>query len=167
MPSKAPRKPAAKRDAEQSARLDLEAHAQSIRDGIPAAKQNEVFRAAVEAAYLTALADGEVDDDERTALVRAVEVLSEGAVIEWEAESLVDDCTERAGAEGKAARVEAVGKALSALGQAQAGLYVAAVVARASKGIDKQEADLLKAVGAAAGLGADAVKEIVKKAGSL
>jgi tellurite resistance protein len=167
MASRTPKKPAAKRDAEQSARLDLEAHAQSIRDGIPAAKQNEVFRAAVEAAYLAALADGEVDDDERNALVRAVEVLSEGAVIEWEAETLVDDCAARAEAQGIPARSEVVGKELSALGQAQAGLYVAAVVARASKGIDKQEADVLKAVGSAAGLSADAVKDIVKKAGSL
>jgi tellurite resistance protein len=156
-----------KRDAEHSARLDLEAHAKNIREGLQVPKQNELFRASIEAAYLAALADGEVDDDERTAMVRAVELLSEGAVIEWEAETLVDDCAARAEAQGIPARAQAVGQELSALGQAQAGLYVAAVVARASKGIDKQEADVLKAVGAAAGLSAEAVKEIVKKAGSL
>jgi tellurite resistance protein len=156
-----------KRDNDQSAHLDLEAHAKSIRDGIQVPKQNEVFRAAIEAAYLAALADGEVDEEEHTAMVRAVELLSEGAVIEWEADSLVDDCAARAEAQGAGARAEAVGKELEALGQAEAGLYVAAVVARASKGIDKQEAEVLKAVGAAAGLSADAVKDIVKKAGSL
>jgi hypothetical protein len=47
------------------------------------------------------------------------------------------------------------------------GIFFAAVVARASKGIDKKEADALKAVGAAAGLASDKVAEIVKRAGKL
>ncbi len=158
---------AKKREEQKSARIDLEAHAKSIREGLKVPKQNEVFRVAVEAGYLAALADGEVDDEERTALVRAVDLLSEGAVIEWETEALLDECQERAESQGPQARAEAVGKELAALGQAQAGIYFAAIVARASKGVDKQEADVLKAVGVAAGLTPDAVKDILKKAGSL
>jgi tellurite resistance protein len=156
-----------KRDADASASLDLEAHAKTIREQIQVPKQNEVFRAAVEAAYLTALADGEVDDDERDAMVRAVDLLSEGAVIEWEAEALLEDCASRAESDGAEARAEAVGKELAALGQAKTGLFVAAVVARASKGIDRKEAEMLKAVGLAAGLAPDAIKETVKKATTL
>jgi tellurite resistance protein len=158
---------AKKRDADRSASLDLETHAKGIRDSVPAAKQSDVFRAAVEAAYLTAFSDGEVDDDERAAMVRAVELLSDGAVIEWEAESLLDDCAGSAETEGASVRAQAVGKALAGLGQGGTGLFVAAVVARASKGIDRQEAEVLKAVGLAAGLAPEAIKEIVKKATAL
>jgi tellurite resistance protein len=158
---------AKKQDGEKTASLDLEAHAKSIREGLQVPKQNDVFRAAVEAAYLAALADGEVDDQERDAMVRAVELLSEGAVVEWEAESLLDDCAARAEKDGAQARAEAVGKELAALGQAQVGVFVAAVVARASKGIDKREAEALKAVGIAAGLAPEAIKDIVKRASAL
>jgi tellurite resistance protein len=158
---------AKKREESKTASLDLEAHAQSIREGLNVPKQNEVFRAAVEAGYLAALADGEVDDEEREAMVRAIDLLSEGAVIEWETESLLDECAGRAEAQGLQARASAVGKELADLGQAQAGLFFAAVIARASKGIDKSEAEVIKAVGAAAGLAPEAIKDIVKKATAL
>jgi tellurite resistance protein len=156
-----------KKPEASSALADIEAHAGSIRKEVNVPKQNEVFRAAVEAGYLTALADGEVDDDERAAMVRAVEILSEGAVLEWETEELLDACAERATKDGAAARSTAVGKTLADLGQAEVGIFFAAVVARASKGIDKKEADALKAVGVAAGLTGDKVGEIVKRAGKL
>jgi hypothetical protein len=100
-------------------------------------------------------------------MVQAIDLLSEGAVIEWETESLLDECAGRAEAQGPEARAAAVGKELAHLDQASAGLFVAAVIARASKGIDKQEAEVLKAVGAAAGLAPDAIKDIVKKATAL
>jgi tellurite resistance protein len=158
---------AKKRQESQSAALDLEAHAKSIRDRMNVPKQSEVFRASVEAGYLAALADGEVDDDERSALVQAIDLLSEGAVIEWETESLLDECAERAETQGAQARAAAVGKELADLGQAPAALYVAAVIARASKGMDKSEAEVIKSVGLAAGLAPDAIKDILKKATTL
>jgi tellurite resistance protein len=144
---------------------DLESRAESIRAELRVPKQNEVFRAAVEVGYLTALADGEVDDDEKAAIVRAVEILSEGAVIEWEAEDLVDECALKADSDTPAKRGAAAGAQLAALGQAEAGIYFAALVAHASKGIDKKEAEVLKTIGKAAGLTADRVRDIVKKAG--
>ena len=143
---------------------DLEKHADGIRAELRVPKQNEVFKAAVEVGYLAALADGEVDDDERRAIVRAVELLSEGAVIEWEAEGLVEACASRAEAETPKARAAAVGAELKALGQGEAGIYFAALVARASKGVDKAEAEVLKDVGRAAGVTPDRVRDIVKKA---
>jgi tellurite resistance protein len=151
----------------KSALAILQAHAESIRKDLNVPKQSDVFRAAVEAAYLTALADGEVDAEERATMVRAIELLSHGLVIEWEADTLVEQCAERARTNGPEARAAAVGRELAALGQSEAGLFVAALVARASKGIDKSEAEVLKAVGAAAGIATEKVRDIVKKAFSL
>ena len=143
----------------------LESRAESIRAELRVPRQNDVFKAAVEAGYLAALADGEVDDAELATIVRAVEILSQGAVIAWEAEDLVAECARKAEAETPKARAAAVGAELGALGQADAGIYFAALVAYASNGIDKKEADVLKEVGKAAGLPADRVRDIVKKAG--
>ena len=144
---------------------DLESRAESLRAELKVPKQNEVFKAAVEVGYLAALADGEVDDEETAAIVRAVEILSTGAVLEWEAEDIVAECARKAEAETPSKRAAAVGAELKALGQGEAGIYFAALVAHASKGIDKQEADVLKEIGKAAGVTPDKVKDIVKKAG--
>ncbi len=144
---------------------DLESRAESLRAELKVPKQNEVFKAAVEVGYLAALADGEVDDEETAAIVRAVEILSTGAVLEWEAEDIVAECARKAEAETPSKRAAAVGAELKALGQGEAGIYFAALVAHASKGIDKQEADVLKEIGKAAGVTPDRIKDIVKKAG--
>ncbi len=146
---------------------ELEAHADAIRAELKVPKQAELFRHATEAGYLTALADGTVEEEEIAALVKAVELLSEGAVIEWETDALVAECKVRAIAEGATARAETVGAGLKALGQAEAGILVAAIVARATKKIGKKEADVLKAVGKSAGLSSDDVAAIVKRAASL
>jgi hypothetical protein len=145
----------------------LEAHAESVRKDLAVPQQSEVFRAAVEAGYLAALADGEVDDEEHAVMIKSIELLSEGAVIEWETEGLLEECAERAEKEGAGPRAEAVGKALAALGQAEAGIFFAAVVAMASKGLEKSEAEVLEQVGVAAGLPAGKVKAIVKRAAAL
>jgi tellurite resistance protein len=155
---------AKKTDAKGAALAEIETHAQGIRETLKVPRQNELFRSAVEAGYLAALADGTVDESERDILVRAIEMLSQGAVVEWETEAELEACASRATAQGADARAVAVGKTLSSLGHADMGLYIAALVARASKGIDKKEAEVLKAVGGAAGLSADAVKDIVKRA---
>jgi tellurite resistance protein len=123
---------------------DLEQHAARLRTELQVPHQNEVFRAAVEAGYLVATADGTFDDTERETLVKAIEILSVGAVIEWEVDTLLDECEARSKKEGAQKRAEAV--------------------ARATKKVDKKEADTLKAVGAAAGLTAEQVSAIVKKA---
>jgi tellurite resistance protein len=144
---------------------ELEAHAEAIRKDLKVKNQSELFKCAVEAGFLAALADGEVDAGEKRTMVRAVELLSKGSVIEWETEALLDECADRVGMQGHAARAEAVGAELKRLGQAEAGLLVAAFVARATNGIDKREAEVLKQVGKAAGLAAKQVGEIVKRAG--
>jgi tellurite resistance protein len=148
-------------------KLTLEEHADQIRDDLKVPRQSDVFAHAVEAGYLAARADGEVDKSERAVLSKAVELLSHGAVIEWETETLLEECAVRAEKEGADERATKVGKALEALGQAEAGLLVAAFVARATNGVQKSEAEVLKAIGKAAGLSADKVKTIVKRATGL
>jgi tellurite resistance protein len=147
--------------------VELEEHAARVRNELKVPKQNDVFRVAVEAGYLTALADGTVDGAETATMVRAIETLSEGAVIEWETEELLGECAARAKKDGASKRAESTGKELAALGQAEVGLLFAALVAGASKGIDKKEAEMLKLVGAAAGLAGDVVKDIVKRANAM
>ena len=142
----------------------LEKHAAEIRKELAVPRQNEVFRAALEAGFLAAMGDGEMDDTERGTIIRCVELLSQGAVIEWETDHLLDDCADRVEKEGKDKRAKAVGAALKELGHAEAGLLFAAVIARVTNGVDKKEADVLKAVGGAAGITADKIKAIVKKA---
>jgi tellurite resistance protein len=143
---------------------ELERHAERLRRELDVPNQNEVFRAAVEAGYLVASADGSFDDTERATLIRAIEILSVGAVIEWEVETLIEECEARAKKEGSAKRARAVGVELKKLGSAEAGLLLAAAVARATKKVDKTEADVLRTVGAGAGIRGEQVLEIVKKA---
>ena len=147
--------------------LTLEDYADQIRDDLKVPNQSSVFAHAVEAGYLAARADGEVDPAEREILAKAVELLSKGAVIEWETETLLDECATRAEKEGAEVRAQRVGEALKELGQAEAGLLVAAFVARATNGVEKSEAEVLKAIAKAAGLSADKVKSIVKRATGL
>ncbi len=150
-----------------SKRLTLEEHAQEIREALAVPRQSDVFRAAVEAGYLAARADGNVSADERATLAKAVEVLSHGLVLEWETDALLDDCAKASELKGDAARADEVGAALKALGHAEAGLLVAAFVARATNGVEKSEAEMLKTIGKAAGISGKAVGEIVKKATGL
>lgn len=145
----------------------LENFAAEIREAIKVPRQAEMFEAAVEAGYLAARADGTVDDQETATLVKAVELLSQGLVLEWETEDLVAQCKKRADEAGADKRATQVGEALKELGQAEAGLLVAAFVARATDGVAKSEADVLKAIGKAAGLKAGDVKDIVKRATGL
>ena len=147
--------------------LTLEDYADQIRDDLKVPNQSSVFAHAVEAGYLAARADGEVDKAEREILAKAVELLSKGAVIEWETETLLEECEARAAKEGAAERAQKVGAALKELGQPEAGLLVAAFVARATNGVEKSEAEVLKAIAKAAGLSADKVKSIVKRATGL
>jgi tellurite resistance protein len=143
---------------------ELEKQATRLRKELQVPKQNEVFRAAVEAGYLVATADGNFDDAERTTLVAAVETLSVDAVLEWETDTLLDESQAKVEAEGADTRAAAVGRALLSLGAAEAGLLLAAAVALATKKVDKKEAAVLVAIGEAAGLAEDEVKAIVKKA---
>jgi tellurite resistance protein len=143
---------------------ELEKLAQQIATELKGKDQNALFRAAVEAGHLAALADGDADAAEQGAIVKAIEVLSSGAVIEWEVEALIAESAERIAAEGAVERSAAVGAALKGLKQVDAGLLIASLVAFATGGLDKREAGVLERIGVAAGLGKPEITAIVKRA---
>ena len=144
----------------------LEKHAEEIKLDLNVPKQTEVFAIATEAGYLAATTDGTLDDQERTALVRAIEVLSRGAVIEWEVDTLLDECATRSKSEGADKRADAVGARLKDLGHPEPGLLFAAFVAQASGGIDKKESAVLHAIGKAAGVAKNKVSALLKRVGA-
>ncbi len=148
----------------EKALAELEKHATEIRAELGAADQSRVFALAIEAGVLAAMTDGTMDAEERATLVRAVELISKGAVIEWETETLVDECMARAKADGADKRAQAVGEALAELKQAEAAVLIAGVVAAATGGVDKAEAEAIRAVAKAAGVTADKTKAILKRA---
>jgi tellurite resistance protein len=141
----------------------LESQAEVVRQSL-GPKADDLFKVAAEAGYLTALADGGEDAAEREALVTAIETLSKGSVIEWESETFIDEAYGKVQTEGVEARCNAVGGQLKQLGNAEAGLLIGAIVAYASNGIEKSEAQTLEKIGKAAGIERKQIAEIVKKA---
>src|SRR5262249_23919568 len=104
-----------------SKKMTLEEHADEIRKDLAVPRQADVFKAAVEAGYLVALADSGVDATEREVLVKAVEMLSKGLIIEWETDALIEEFAKRAEAEGIEKCSERVGNVLKETGQGEAG----------------------------------------------
>jgi tellurite resistance protein len=145
---------------------DLAKYADEIRSDLAVPRQNDVFRAATEAGFLAANADGTVDDDEKKTLVDAVGLLSKGAVIEWEADTLIEEAAVRLEKDGAEKRHEAVGGELKTLGQPEAALLFAAFVAQASGGIDKDEAAVLHAIGKGAGIAKNKITALLKRVGA-
>jgi hypothetical protein len=142
----------------------LAEQAKLVREALPPKQQSTVFKLATEAGYLTGLADGTEDVNERAALVRAIEGLSEGLVLEWEIDGLLSEAHAAIASEGADARAKAIGAQLKELGAAEAGIFIAAVVGLATSGIDKSEASVLEKIGTAAGLAKPQIAALVKKA---
>lgn len=144
--------------------VDLKKIAAEMRKVMTGPTLNQVYRHAMEAGYLCALADGEADADEKAAIVKAMHDLSSGLVVEWEVDAMMEECNEAIGKEGHAARCEAVGKQLKELGQAETGVLLGAYAALATAGLDKQEAVMLEKIGAGAGITKSQVGNLVKQA---
>jgi len=142
----------------------LTEQAKLVREALPPQQQSVVFRLATEAGYLTGLADGTEDVAERAALVRAIEGLSQGLVLEWEIDDLLSEAAAAIAKEGGETRAKSIGKQLKELQAADAGIFIAAIVAHATAGIDKTEASILEKIGTAAGLAKPQIAALVKKA---
>lgn len=145
---------------------ELAKYGAAIEKALPVNDRDKLFETAVEAGFLVALADTEVDAAERKTIDDALLAISKGMVIDWEVDALINRACESIGGEGHVARAEAVGEILQALGQAEAGLFIAALVALASGGLDKREVEVLKRIGTAAGLASEVVADTVKRARS-
>jgi len=142
----------------------LAAYAEEVRGKLDLREQDKVFAAAIELGYLAARADGNVDDDERKALVEAVEKLSKGMVIELEVEAIIESVDAAEGSDDDKAK--AVGKRLKELDAAHPALLIGAFVAVATSGVDKAERDVLKKAGRAAGLKVAVIDEALKTVGA-
>ncbi|MBW2458506.1 MAG: hypothetical protein JRI68_28665 [Deltaproteobacteria bacterium] len=127
-------------------------------------KQDDMFRVAVEVGYLAARADGEVDEAERQALIAAVDILSQGVVIELEVDAIVAELEAVEGNDLQ--KAEALGAKLDSASQADAGLLVGAFVAQATSGIDRGERKVLRTMGRAAGLKDHRIRAILKAVGA-
>jgi tellurite resistance protein len=114
-----------------------------------------LFTAVVEAAFLTAAADGEVHDAERAAFKDAVRALAEDHISGGELETLLRDLADMSRTEGHAARCEKVGTILRQGHAAAMGLKVAAAVAYVSGGLSSGELDTLRRLAAAAHISHD------------
>jgi tellurite resistance protein len=147
-------------------KVDYDKLAAAMRETLSVSKQDQLFKAAAEAGYLASLADGNVDDGEKAAIVKALHTLSDGLVIEWEVDAMLAECDELIGAEGHQGRAAKVGAKLKELGQVDAGMLLAAYVALATSGIDKREAKMLEQIGTAAGLQKAQIAAVVKQARS-
>lgn len=142
----------------------LATFAEEVRKQLEFRGQDEVYGVAVEIGYLAASADGTIDDEERQAIIDAVDILSQGVVIELEVDSIIEAAS--ADDQPVKAHAEALGKRLKALGQADAGLLFGAFVAQSSSGIDKSERSILRAVGKAAGISDRKIRTILKVVGA-
>lgn len=142
----------------------LQAMADAVRKELKEFRdQDAVFKLAVETGYLAAKADGSVDDEEKKRIVEAVEILSQGVVIELEVDAI---CEEVDGADQSTEeRIASIGGRLDELGQGDAGLLFGAFVAQATHGIDKSERKVLREVGRAAGVSARRIRAILKVVG--
>jgi tellurite resistance protein len=134
--------------------------AAAVRSELEFRGQDEVFGVAVEIGYLAARADGTFDEAEKKAIVEAVEILSQGVVIELEVDAIIAD----ADASGRDAK--ALGEKLAALNQAETGLMFGAFVAQATHGIDKDERKVLRDVGRAASIKDHRIRAILKVVGA-
>ena len=135
-------------------------YAEAVRKELEFRGQDDVFNVAVEIGYLAAKADGSFDDAEKKAIVDAVDILSQGTVIELEVDAIIEE----ADREGRDA--PALGGKLQELKQADAGLLFGAFVAQATHGIDKDERKVLREVGKAAGIKAHRIRAILKVVGA-
>ena len=142
----------------------LQAMADAVRKELTEFRdQDAVFKLAVETGYLAAKADGSVDDEEKKRIVEAIEILSQGVVIELEVDAICEE-VDSSGASA-ADRIKSIGERLKKLGQGDAGLLFGAFVAQATQGIDKSERKVLREVGRAAGVNDRRIRAILKVVG--
>lgn len=142
----------------------LAAYAAEVRKELSFRGQDELFQLAVQAGHLAAKADGEVDASEHQAIVAAIDVLSQGTVIELEVDAIIQASDAAEGDD--ATKAEAIGKRLGELGQGEPGLLLGAFVAQAVGGIDAAERKVLRAVGKAAGINDAKIRRVLKAVGA-
>src|ERR1700729_2656737 len=111
-----------------------------------------LFETIVEAAYLTAKADGEFDDAERKAFERVVVSACGGTVTPKQIGSLIKDLQDQLDEDGVDRRVAQLTAAVPKKEHAIEVLRIAALLADASEGVSQVERDMLAKIAAGCGL---------------
>lgn len=111
-----------------------------------------LFEAIVEASYLVAAADGNVDAEERKTFERVVYAACGGTVAANQVASLVGDFEGLLEEDGLDARVAQVAKQVSKKDHAREVLRIAALIAQASDGVADSERSVLEKIAKATGL---------------
>jgi tellurite resistance protein len=109
-----------------------------------------LFNAIVEAGYLVAAADGDVDDRELDTLKSAVATLTEGEMPQSDIETLLEDFIDLRKSEGEESRCKAVGAILREANCSEEGVYLAAAIAYVSAGLSETELAVMEKIARAA-----------------
>lgn len=117
-----------------------------------------LFEAIVEAAYLVATADGELDETEREAFGRVVAQACHGAVSEDQIGALLSDLADQLAEDGLEKRIEMVGRTIAKEEHQREVLRIAGFLASISGGVSDVERRVLEAMAEAFGLESGAVE---------
>jgi tellurite resistance protein len=112
-----------------------------------------LFETIVEGAYLVAMADGALDDEERKAFERVVVSACGGTVTPKQIQALLSDLNDQREEDGVERRVAALAISVHKREQAMEVLRIAALLADASEGVSAVERDLLGKIAVACRLG--------------
>ncbi len=123
-----------------------------------------LFEALVEGAYLVANADGEFDDDERTAFEQVVLIATNGRVGPDQLGALLADLHQLLGEDGLDKRIQVVAKTVAKPEQQREVLRVAALIGYISGGVSDVEHDAMAKLASGFGLDRAAVESAVDEA---
>jgi len=122
-----------------------------------------LFEAIVEAAYLVATADGELDATERDAFERVVAQACDGAVSEEQIGALLSDLADQLAEDGLQKRIDMVGRTIAKEEHQREVLRIAGFLAAISGGVSEVERRVLVAIAEAFGLEHDIVEAELRR----
>jgi uncharacterized membrane protein YebE (DUF533 family) len=122
-----------------------------------------LFTPLIEAACVTAIADGDIDDAERDAIRAVIRNVGVSYLDDDAVEAVVASSVDRTRSQGVAKRCEDLGARLKSMQLVEPGLAVATLVAQISHGIDQSELSALQHMARAAGMSDDALAELVER----
>jgi hypothetical protein len=129
------------------------------------AARGEAIQTLLEIACLTAIADGQADPAERSALHRVFVELCGLSLGDAAMDEMIASASEVVADDGIELRCQLAGQALIAHGLGDDGLDIAAAVALSSHGIDRHELATMERLAAAAGLNGEAVGRAIERVG--
>lgn len=125
-----------------------------------------LFEAVVEAAFLVANADGELDAAEESAFRHVVVAACGGFVVERQVSALLADLGQQLQEDGLERRLQVVARSVAREDQAREVLRIAALLARVSGGVSQVEREVLSQLAGELKLSPSSVDTAIKEAES-